>query len=71
MASFFDQLYCMLFGWLYSSEQPCSISGYEAATRVNTAFQTGQFVKGGKSRKNRNIKRSKKTRTNKHKSYKN
>lgn len=69
MASFFDQLYCMLFGWLYSSEQPCMISGYTAATRVNNAFEQGQFVRGGKSRKNKNknIKRSKKTRSNRHK----
>lgn len=67
MAGFFDELYCMLFGWLYPIEQPCNISGYEAKARINTAFESGQFVTGGKSRKNRKLKRTKKTRTNLHK----
>ena len=67
MSGFFDKLYCMIFDWLYSSDQPCNISGYEAKNRVNTAFETGQFVTGGKSRKNRRIKHNKKTRTNKRK----
>ena len=64
MSGFFDKLYCMLFGWLYSNEQPCNVSGYEAKTRINTAFERGEFMRGGKSRKNRKIKRTKKTRIN-------
>lgn len=67
MVGFFDKLYCMLFWWLYPIERPCNTSGYEAKERINTAFERGQFIRGGKSRKNRKIKHTKKTRTNIHK----
>jgi len=62
MAGFFDKLFCMLFGWLYPIDEPCYISGYNAKENVIKSFESGKFVKGGKSRKNRRIKQTKKTR---------
>lgn len=64
MIVFFDKLFCSLFGWLYTKDQPCRISSGNAIKKMN--YSEWQY--GGKHKKTRKHmkQRKNKTQTNKY-----